>query len=90
MAFRIMQGKVWTLDKKRWRGALPLISQHSSLAAIHIEVVYIVSVCMFIHFATIFSYSLFTSTEQLPFITALPHIALTLFALPWEIRLNLH
>ena len=47
MAFRIMQGKVWTLDKKRWRGALPLISQHSSLAAIHIEVVYIVSVCMF-------------------------------------------
>ena len=58
MAFRIMQGKVWTLDKKRWRGALPLISQHSSLAAIHIEVVYTVSVCMFIHFATIFSYSL--------------------------------
>ena len=58
-------------------GAGPLISQHSSLAAIHIEVVYIVSVCIFIHFATIITYSLFTSTEQLPFITALPHIALT-------------
>ena len=49
---------LWT--KKMARG-FATISQHSSLAAIHIEVVYIVSVCMFRQYTlchSFFSYSL--------------------------------